>query len=72
MSLGGDEMGKNYKLKGARVEKGYSQERLADAIGMPLITYQTKENGKSVFTELEISKICEVLEKNVTDIFFTQ
>lgn len=65
-------MEKNYKLKGARVEKGYSQERLADAIGMPLITYRTKENGLSVFTEPEIYKICEVLGAKVTDIFFTQ
>jgi DNA-binding XRE family transcriptional regulator len=65
-------MGENRKLKGARVEKGYSQERLAEAIGMPLVTYKTKENGISVFTEVEIKKICDVLEKNVTDIFFTQ
>lgn len=64
--------GKNYKLKGARVEKGYSQERFAEAIGMPAVTYKTKENGISVFTEIEIAKICEVLGKEVTDIFFTQ
>jgi len=63
-------MGENRKLKGARVEKGYSQDRLAEALGMPVVTYRTKENGISVFTEVEIKKICELLEKNVTDIFF--
>jgi len=63
-------MGENRKLKGARVEKGYSQDRLAEALGMPVVTYRTKENGISVFTEMEIKKICELLEKDVTDIFF--
>lgn len=63
-------MGENRKLKGARVEKGYSQDRLAEALGMPVVTYRTKENGISVFTEVEIKKICELLEKDVTDIFF--
>lgn len=63
-------MGENRKLKGARVERGFSQERLADALGMPVVTYRTKENGISAFTEVEIKKICELLDKSVTDIFF--
>jgi len=60
----------NFRLKEARFMKGLTQQQLADMIEMPLITYATKENGKSVFTETEIKKICGVLEREVTEIFF--
>lgn len=68
----GDNMGVNFKLRGARAEKGYTQEKLAKAIGLSRFGYIQKEKGINNFTEMEIKKICEVLEKEVTDIFFNQ
>ena len=63
-------MGINYKLKEARHRRGFSQERLAKAIGLSMFGYLRKENGTRNFTEKEIKKICEVLDYEITDIFF--
>lgn len=60
----------NWKLKEARSERDLTQEELANIIGLSLYGYQRKENGEGQFTEREMKKICEVLEKEVTDIFF--
>lgn len=60
----------NFRLKEARALKNMTQRQLADAIEMPLVTYNTKENGKQPFNELEIEKICKVLGREVTEIFF--
>lgn len=65
-------MRKNFRLKVARMEKGLTQKEMADAIGMPYTTYIQKENGLYDFRELEIIKVCEVLGKNITDLFFTE
>lgn len=65
-------MRKNYELKAARMKKGFTQQSLADAIGMPYMTYVQKENGIYDFRELEIEAICKVLGKKVTDIFFNE
>lgn len=65
-------MRKNYRLKVARMEKGFTQQGLADAIDMPYMTYVQKENGIYDFRELEIEAICKVLQKEVTDIFFAK
>lgn len=65
-------MRKNFRLKVARMEKGLTQKEMAHAIGMPYTTYIQKENGLYDFRELEIIKICDVLGKNVTDLFFTE
>jgi putative transcriptional regulator len=62
----------NMRLKLARIERGLTQQQLADAIGKTQKDYSLRENGKIAFREDEISKICEVLEMEVTDIFFTQ
>jgi len=67
---GGDNMGVNFKLRGARAEKGFTQGMLAEAIGLSRFGYFQKEKGINSFTEIEIKRICQVLEKNVTDIFF--
>ena len=63
-------MGVNYKLKEARGRKGLTQIQLAEAIGLSTIGYSRKENGIRKFTEEEIKNICQVLEMEVTDIFF--
>ena len=60
----------NIRLKLARIERELTQQQLADAIGMTQKGYSLRENGKIAFREEEIAKICEVLEMEVTDIFF--
>ena len=67
---GGDDMKRNFRLKEARYHKSMTQKQLAEAIEMPLITYTLKENGKNPFNEIEIKKICQVLERDVSDLFF--
>ena len=59
----------NYKLKGARVEKGLTQEDMAERIGISTYSYLMKENGKRDFTLTEMKKICEILNKELSEIF---
>ena len=61
--------GINYKLKGARVEKGLTQEDIAKMIGISTYSYLMKENGKRDFTLTEMKKICEILDKELSEIF---
>lgn len=57
------------KLKGARVEKGLTQEAMAERIGISTYSYLMKENGKRDFTLTEMKKICEILDKELSEIF---
>ncbi len=59
----------NHKLKGARVEKGLTQEDMAERIGISTYSYLMKENGKRDFTLTEMKKICEILNKELSEIF---
>ena len=61
--------GINHKLKGARVEKGLTQEDMAERIGISTYSYLMKENGKRDFTLTEMKKICETLDKELSEIF---
>lgn len=45
------------KLKAAIVERGLTQEKLADALGIARVTFNNKVNGKTFFTEDELTKI---------------
>lgn len=61
------------KLKGARVEKGYTQEKMAKALQVAPKTYNRKELGITPFSAREISLISNTLEMDiatVVDIFF--
>lgn len=59
------------KLRGLRVEKGYTQEEIAKLIGISFTSYQRKENGVTQFTADEIVKLAETLRVNISEIFFT-
>lgn len=61
--------GINHKLKGARVEKGLTQEAMAERIGISTYSYLMKENGKRDFTLTEMKKICEILGTELSEIF---
>lgn len=57
------------KLKGKRVEKGYTQKDLAKLLNIETATYTRKENGLVQFRLDEINKILEILQCKFEDIF---
>lgn len=64
------------QLKRYRLFSGFTQEEIANILGMKLGTYQAKEQGRSSFTDIEKSDIKKIIKEkvpNVTidDIFFS-
>lgn len=57
------------KLIQARLSKGFSQEELADLIGMSQSNYSRRESGRTSITELEWKKIAKELDVNKDVIF---
>lgn len=49
------------KLRSAIAEAGYTQGRLAEAIGISKNTMSSKVNGKSCFDVNQVDMICRVL-----------
>ncbi len=63
------------KLLGRMRELGYTQEKLAKAIGINESTLNAKLNNKGYFSNFLIDKICEVLDISKMDIvlyFYTK
>ena len=59
----------NYsKLLGRMKELGYTQGKLANAIGVNESTLNAKLNNKGYFSNYLIDKICEVLDISKTEI----
>lgn len=58
------------KLRGKRVEHGFTQAELADKIGLSLTTYRLKECGDREFTMSEINSILKLLNCTYEEIFF--
>lgn len=56
------------KLLGRIKECGFTQERLAEAIGITKTTLSAKLNNQFYFTAKEIYAICEVLNIPVSEI----
>lgn len=62
------------KLKGMRVSKGYTQEILAEELGISTKSYNRKELGIIEFSRKEIAQLIEILglsNNEVFSIFFT-
>ncbi len=60
------------KLIGKRNEKGITQERMAELIGISKNNYNLKENGKLDFNLSEVKKILNILDEDYNNIFFTE
>ena len=58
-----------YKLRGKRVEKGYSQEELAKLLEISTNAYNLKECGKREFRMSEINQLLKLLDCKYEDIF---
>ena len=73
---GGDIMKYNYsKLLGKIKEQGFTQAKLADAIGINRGTLSAKLNGQYSFSVKEIDSICKELDISNNEIgayFFTK
>ncbi len=59
---------KPLEIKGARTRLGYSQQHMADELGISVHSYQKKESGKIKFTEAEKFKVGEMLELSGTQL----
>jgi transcriptional regulator with XRE-family HTH domain len=57
------------KLKETRLNKGLSQETLADLIGMTQCNYSRRENGRKVISDTEWTKIAKALDVNKETIY---
>ena len=66
----------NYsKLLGRMREYGFTQERLAEAIGINKTTLSAKLNNRFAFTQEEIDSICKVLDipnEDIGEYFFAK
>lgn len=52
----------NYsKLLGRMRECGYTQEQLAEEIGISVVTFNSKIKNRFYFNQFEISKMCSAL-----------
>ena len=58
------------KLKGKRVEHGYSQQEIAKELGISTNAYNLKELGKREFRMSEINLLLKLLDCKYEDIFF--
>ena len=66
---------KHLELLGKIKACGYTQERLAAAIGINTSTLNSKLNGQSYFSTKEMDSICRELDISIGDIgkyFFTR
>lgn len=61
------------EIKGARVRLGYTQEYMADMIGVSVHTYRKKENGEIDFSDTEkviVKRVLDLTSEQVNDFFF--
>lgn len=56
-------------IKNARLKKGYSQENVADSLGVGISTISRFESGKLIPNAEQISTLCDILEIYVSDLF---
>lgn len=60
------------KIRGLRVEKGFSTSFMADKLGISEPTYRRYETDKSFPDIVMVDKIAKILEKNFMDLLPTE
>lgn len=60
------------KLVGKRNEKGITQEKMANLLGISKGNYNLKENGKLDFNLIEVRKILKILDETYDHIFLDE
>lgn len=53
---------KTREIKGARTRLGYTQQYVADQLGITVLSYRNKEGGRVRFTDNEMIGLAEVLQ----------
>ncbi|MCV9884734.1 helix-turn-helix transcriptional regulator [Metabacillus halosaccharovorans] len=66
-----DFMNVKFTLKQARLLKGYSQNQMAEELGIHVQTYRKMEKQPDTVTVGEAKKISEILGMNYDHIFFS-
>lgn len=62
----------NDRMKAARAEKGYSQQKLADLVGVSRQTINTIERGDYNHTIKLCVAICRALDRTLDDLFWEE
>jgi putative transcriptional regulator len=62
----------NDRMKAARAEKGYSQQKLADLVGVSRQTINTIERGDYNPTIKLCVAICRALDRTLDDLFWEE
>ncbi len=57
------------KLRTARMEKGFSQEEIAELLGMDQSQYSRREKGVKKISSKEWEKMAKILHKEVEEIY---
>ncbi len=63
------------ELKAARVRQGKTQVDIAKALGITEVAYNRKENGRSLFSLVDIQKLAEAInleDSQIISIFFNR
>lgn len=63
------------ELKAEFTRKGYTQQQIADLMGISLKTLYNKMNSKNKrggFTDKEIMRLCEILHLKSIELFFEE
>lgn len=63
------------ELKAEFARKGYTQQQVADLMGISLKTLYNKMNSKNRrggFTDKEIKRLCEILHLKSIELFFEE
>lgn len=63
---------KQMKLKGLRVEKGFSQQKFAEQLGLSQSQYAQRELGHIEFTLTEMRRIGKILDVKPGALFFAE
>lgn len=53
---------KTREIKGARTRLGYTQQYVADQLGITVLSYRNKESGRVRFTDTEMVGLADVLQ----------
>ncbi len=59
-------------LRALRVQYGYTQEQMANILGVHVGTYNRKEQGLSQFSVIEAKTISDLFNNTIEDIFFNE
>ena len=61
-------MPKKLNLRTLRIDKGISATHIAKILGISRQTLSNKENGKCGWTALEVQKLCEIYDVQISQL----